>query len=69
MTDEGIILTRGLQASGKSKWAKDIVRLDPSYARVSRDDIRLMLSATAFGGTIDEDLLSLASRHRQCCRS
>ena len=58
MTDQKIILTRGLQASGKTTWAKDIVRFDPSYARVNRDDIHLMLNATAFGGTIDEDLVT-----------
>ena len=58
MTDQKIILTRGLQASGKTTWAKDIVRFDPSYARVNRDEIRLMLNATAFGGTIDEDLVT-----------
>lgn len=58
MTDQKIILTRGLQASGKTTWAKDIVRFDPSYARVNRDEIRLMLNATAFGGTIDKDLVT-----------
>ena len=58
MTDQKIILTRGLQASGKTTWAKDIVRFDPSYARVNRDEIRLMLNATTFGGTIDEDLVT-----------
>ena len=58
MTDQKIILTRGLQASGKTTWAKDIVRFDPSYARVNRDEIRLMLNATAFGWTIDEDLVT-----------
>lgn len=58
MTGQKIVLTRGLQASGKTTWAKDIVRFDPSYARVNRDEIRLMLNATTFGGTIDEDLVT-----------
>lgn len=57
MTDKKIILTRGLMASGKSTWAKMMAK-DPSYARVSRDDIRLMTQDTAYGGPIDEDLVT-----------
>ena len=30
MTDQKIILTRGLQGSGKTTWAKDIERIDPA---------------------------------------
>ena len=57
MTDKKIILTRGLMASGKSTWAK-LMAKDPSFARVSRDDIRLMTQDTAYGGPIDEDLVT-----------
>lgn len=57
MTDKKIILTRGLMASGKSTWAK-LMAKDPRFARVSRDDIRLMTQDTAYGGPIDEDLVT-----------
>lgn len=57
MTDKKIILTRGLMASGKSTWAKQMAK-DPSFARVSRDDIRLMTQDTTYGGPIDEDLVT-----------
>ena len=57
MTEQKIILTRGLQASGKSTWAI-MVAYDPQYSRVSRDDIRLMTQGVTFGGPIDEDLVT-----------
>jgi predicted kinase len=41
-----LILTRGIQASGKSTWAKRWVRDDPERrVRVNRDDLRAMLFA------------------------
>ena len=58
MSDQKIILTRGLPASGKSRYANHRVRHSKNLSRVNRDDIRMMLQATAFGGTIDEDLVS-----------
>lgn len=38
-----IILTRGLPGSGKTTWALEQVLLDPSFKRVSKDDIRRMM--------------------------
>lgn len=37
-----IILTQGIQASGKTTWAKDFVNSNASWARVNKDDIRAM---------------------------
>lgn len=37
-----VILLRGLPASGKSTWAKQMVR-EKGYKRVNRDDLRLMI--------------------------
>jgi len=37
-----IILTIGLPASGKSTWAKEYVKENKTYVRVSRDDLRNM---------------------------
>ena len=42
-----LIITRGLSGSGKTTWAKDFCRWEPTYRfRVNRDDLRGML----FGG-------------------
>lgn len=38
-----IILTRGLPASGKSTWARNLVAQDPTFVRLNRDDFRQML--------------------------
>lgn len=53
-----IILTRGLPASGKSTWAKDIARRNPNTVRVNRDDIRSQLYPGADYRDIDEDLIT-----------
>jgi len=42
------ILTKGLQASGKTTWAKEFIKNDPSYIRISRDDFRHMLDSYSF---------------------
>ena len=39
-----VILAKGLFASGKSTWAKNVILKKPnSYKRVNKDDLRLML--------------------------
>jgi predicted kinase len=39
-----LIITRGLSGSGKTTWAKDFCRWEPTYRfRVNRDDLRAML--------------------------
>lgn len=38
-----VIMLRGLPASGKSTWAKDIVTNNNNYVRINKDDIRSML--------------------------
>lgn len=42
MTKGKLILTRGLPASGKSTWAKEIASASKDNVRISPDDIRLM---------------------------
>lgn len=39
-----IILTIAIPGAGKSTWAKEFVRKNNNYVRVSRDDYRMMLS-------------------------
>lgn len=38
-----VILTRGIPGSGKSTWAKELISTNPSFVRVNRDAIRLMV--------------------------
>lgn len=44
MSDQKIIILRGLPASGKSLWAKKFIKDNPNYIRVNKDDIRAMMS-------------------------
>lgn len=44
-----VILTKGLPASGKSTWAKNMVSQSPGcYKRVNKDDLREMLDCSHF---------------------
>lgn len=43
-----VIFTKGLQGSGKSTWAKDFIKKNPTYKRVNRDDLRMMIDDIAF---------------------
>lgn len=38
-----VIITRGLPASGKSTWSLQFVKDNPSFRRISRDDLRFMI--------------------------
>lgn len=38
-----IILVKGMQASGKTSWAKEYCKENPRYKRISRDDFRHMI--------------------------
>jgi predicted kinase len=50
MNDQKILLTRGLQASGKTTFARNWVAEDPDWrVRVNRDDLRLQIANKAHG--------------------
>lgn len=38
-----IVMTKGLPASGKSTWARDFVAENPTWKRVNKDDLRMMM--------------------------
>jgi len=39
-----VILTKGLPASGKTTWAKKVLKDNPgAYKRINKDELRLML--------------------------
>jgi predicted kinase len=56
-----VIFTKGLIASGKSTWAKQFVKDNQSYKRVSRDDLRHMLSSYTFNDT-NETIVSIMEK-------
>lgn len=57
-----IIFTKGLQASGKSTWAKQFVKDNQNYKRVCRDDLRHMLSTYTFNDE-NEKLVTALENH------
>ena len=38
-----VIICKGLPGSGKTRWAKEFLKGNPSFIRANRDEIRLML--------------------------
>lgn len=56
-----VIFTKGMQASGKSTWAKQFVKENQDYKRICRDDLRHMISSYTFNGE-NEKLVTAAER-------
>jgi predicted kinase len=55
-----VILTKGLQGSGKTRWAKQMQANFPGqYKRVSKDDIRLMLDNSVWSKGNEKFVLEL----------
>jgi predicted kinase len=57
-----VIFTKGLIASGKSTWAKQFVKDNQSYKRVSRDDLRHMLSSYTFDNENEKIVTALCDK-------
>lgn len=55
-----VILTRGLPASGKSTWAKQVVAFNPnSYKRVNKDELRAMLDNSKWSKDSEKFILDV----------
>lgn len=55
-----VILTRGLPASGKTTWSKDIMDKNPgAYKRVNKDELRAMLDVGRWSSTNEKFILKL----------
>lgn len=59
MSNQKLILTRGLPASGKTTWAKEQVKKDGSLIRLNRDDLRVMLHEGRFSRANEKIVTSL----------
>lgn len=55
-----ILLTRGLPASGKTTFARNLVEQDPTYIRLNRDDFRQMLFGQAVLSSPKEEMVTAA---------
>lgn len=55
-----VILTKGLPASGKSTWAKNVIAETPnSYKRVNKDELRAMLDNSKFSHDSEKFVLQI----------
>lgn len=60
-----LIMLKGLPASGKSTWAKNLVELDPTFVRVNKDDIRAELIGDGKWTKAKEKELVIPTRNRR----
>ncbi len=54
-----LLLLRGLPASGKTTFAKDLVRKDGNWVRVNKDDLRNMLNGGKWSGKHERRIVQL----------
>lgn len=55
-----VLLLRGLPASGKSSWAKEVLRDNPgAYKRISKDDLRAMFDNGKWSGANEKFVLKV----------
>jgi predicted kinase len=55
-----LVLTRGLPASGKSTYARNLIAEDPTFVRLNRDDFRQMLFGKAVLDSVGEVAVTIA---------
>jgi len=53
-----IIVTIGVPASGKSTWAKNFIKENPSYVKIERDDFRYGMKDISIGDRQFENFIS-----------
>lgn len=55
-----VIMTKGLPASGKSTWAKEIISNNPNkYKRINKDDLRAMLDNSKHSNSSEKFVLKI----------
>jgi len=58
-TFQEIILTKGLPASGKSTWAKKMIRQSNNFKRVNKDDLRAMIDDSVWSENHEKFILNI----------
>jgi predicted kinase len=59
MKTKKIILTKGLPASGKSTWAKELLAKESNWKRINKDDLRAMLDNGTWSRSKEEFILKV----------
>lgn len=54
-----LIICKGLPASGKSTWSKEVLVENPDYVRVNRDDIRSMMGERMWSRKFEDIVTSV----------
>lgn len=58
-----VIILRGLPASGKSTWAKELIKTNPNkYKRINKDLLRLMIDCGNFSSINEKFILKIRDR-------
>ena len=52
-----VLLLRGLPASGKSTYAKELVAVNHNWVRVNKDDLRAMMNGGVFSGKLEKHIV------------
>lgn len=52
-----VLLLRGLPASGKSTYSKELVAKDHNWVRVNKDDLRAMMNGGVFSRKLEEQIV------------
>lgn len=52
-----VLILRGLPASGKSTYAKELVAKDHNWVRVNKDDLRAMMNGGVFSRKLEEQII------------
>lgn len=52
-----VLILRGLPASGKSTYAKELVSKDHNWVRVNKDDLRAMMNNGEFSGKLEKQVI------------
>ena len=52
-----ILILKGLPASGKSTYAKELVAVNNNWVRVNKDDLRAMMNGGVFSGKLEKHIV------------
>lgn len=52
-----ILILKGLPASGKSTYAKELVAVNHNWVRVNKDDLRAMMNGGVFSGKLEKHIV------------